>query len=94
MNTNPTTDGTIILHIQNGAVQVRLCIATQIKLHLFASDMPLERKVPIDYYNGVYDPSGNDRPNVLVISNLTFDGLTGLGSARRTALFTFYGKKP
>lgn len=56
--------------------------------------MPLERKVPIHYYDGVYDPSGNDRPNVLVISNLTFDGLTGLGSARRTGLFTFYGKNP
>lgn len=54
-------------------------------------DMPLERKVPIDYYDGVYDPSGNDRPNVLVISNLTFDGLTGRGSMERTALFTFYG---
>ena len=56
--------------------------------------MPLERKVPIEYHNGVYDPSGVDRPNVMIISNLTFEGLTGLGSERRTALFTFYGKKP
>lgn len=56
-------------------------------------DMPLERKVPIDYYDGVYSPSGNDRPNVMIISNLTFDGLTGQGSTQRTALFTFYGKK-
>lgn len=58
-----------------------------------ATDMPLERKVPIDYYDGVFSPSGNDRPNVMIISNLTFDGLTGQGSEERTALFTFYGKK-
>ena len=58
-----------------------------------ATDMPLERKVPIDYYDGVFSPSGNDRPNVMIISNLTFDGLTGQGSAQRTALFTFYGKQ-
>lgn len=57
-------------------------------------DMPLERKVPIEYFDGVYDPSGFDRPNVMVISNLTFDGFTGRGSMRRTALFTFYGMKP
>jgi len=56
--------------------------------------MPLERKVPIHYLDGVYDLSGYDRPNVLVISNLTFEGLTGRGSDRRTSLFTFYGKKP
>jgi len=56
--------------------------------------MPLERKVPIHYLDGVFDLSGYDRPNVLVISNLTFEGLTGRGSDRRTALFTFYGKKP
>jgi len=56
--------------------------------------MPLERKVPIHYLDGVYDLSGYDRPNVLVISNLTFEGLTGRGSDKRTALFTFYGKKP
>ncbi|XP_065907299.1 dual oxidase 1-like [Dysidea avara] len=57
------------------------------------ADMPLERKVPIHYLDGVYDLSGYDRPNVLVISNLTFEGLTGRGSDRRTSLFTFYGQQ-
>ena len=98
MNTSHTMDGTIILHIQSGAVQVcaRYKRSGVVKFHwcLNVADMPLERKVPIDYHDGVYDPSGNDRPNVMIISNLTFEGLTGLGSARRTALFTFYGKKP
>ena len=56
--------------------------------------MPMERRVPSHYQDGVYDLSGYDRPNVLVISNLTFEGLTGRGSDTRTALFTFYGKTP
>ena len=98
MNTSHTMDGTIILHIQSGAVQVcardKRCGVVKFYWCLNVADMPLERKVPIDYHDGVYDPSGNDRPNVMIISNLTFEGLTGLGSERRTALFTFYGKKP
>ena len=55
-------------------------------------DFPLERKTPIVYEDGVYEiVAESRRGNVLVISNLTQHGLSGLGSARRTAFFTFFG---
>lgn len=59
---------------------------------LFA-DMPLERKTPVVYPDGVYEIVREEsRGNVLLISNLTQHGLSGLGSVRRTAFFTFFGK--
>ena len=54
--------------------------------------MPLERKTPVAYPDGVYEIAGQDRPNVLLISNITQNGLTGFGSAERTALFIFFGE--
>ena len=55
-------------------------------------DFPLERKTPVVYEDGVYEiVAESRRGNVLVISNLTQHGLSGLGSARRTAFFTFFG---
>ena len=54
--------------------------------------MPMERKTPIAYPDGVYEIAGFDRPNVLVIANLSQNGLTGRGSAMRTAFFIFFGK--
>ena len=55
-------------------------------------DFPLERKTPVVYEDGVYEiVEESRRGNVLVISNLTQHGLSGLGSARRTAFFTFFG---
>ena len=56
------------------------------------ADMPMERKTPIAYPDGVYEFAGRDRPNVLIISNLTQNGLTGRGSSTRTAFFIFFGK--
>ena len=54
--------------------------------------MPLERKTPVAYPDGVYEIAGQDRPNVLLIANVTQNGLTGFGSEERTALFIFFGE--
>ncbi len=57
--------------------------------------MPLERKTPVVYPDSVYEiVSEESRGNVLLISNITQHGLSGLGSVRRTALFTFFGEFP
>ena len=53
----------------------------------------MERKAPPAYPDGVYEIAGQDRPNVLLISNLTQNGFTGRGSASRTAFFIFFGKQ-
>ena len=59
---------------------------------LLPADFPLERKTPVVYEDGVYEiVAESRRGNVLVISNLTQHGLSGLGSARRTAFFIFFG---
>ena len=67
-----------------------------LRIHLymflfFSPDMPLERKTPVAYPDGVYEIAGEERGNVLIISNLTQFGLTGRFSTQRTALFTFFG---
>ena len=60
---------------------------------LIRLDFPLERKTPVVYEDGVYEiVAESRRGNVLVISNLTQHGLSGLGSSRRTAFFIFFGK--
>lgn len=57
------------------------------------SDMPLERKTPTAYPDGTYEiVSEASRGNVLLISNITQHGLSGMGARRRTAFFTFFGK--
>ena len=54
--------------------------------------MPLERKTPIAYPDGTYEiVPESARANVLVIANLTQNGLTGRQSLSRTAFFTFFG---
>ncbi len=61
---------------------------------LFYADMPLERKTPVAYPDSVYEiVSEASRGNVLLISNITQHGLSGLGATRRTAFFTFFGIK-
>ncbi len=56
--------------------------------------MPLERKTPVAYPDSVYEIVAEEtRGNVLVISNITQHGLSGRGSARRTAFFTFFGEQ-
>ena len=55
--------------------------------------MPLERKTPTAYPDGSYEiVSEASRGNVLLISNITQHGLSGMGASRRTAFFTFFGK--
>ena len=55
--------------------------------------MPLERKIPVAYPDGVYEiVQEESRGNVLIIANLTQNGVTGMGSEQRTAFFTFFGK--
>ena len=62
-------------------------------IFLFDADMPLERKTPISYPDSVYEiVTEQSRGNVLLISNITQHGLSGRGSVRRTAFFTFFGK--
>ena len=55
------------------------------------ADMPMERKTPIAYPDGVYEFAGRDRPNVLIIANLSQNGLTGQGSDLRTGFFIYFG---
>ena len=55
--------------------------------------MPMERKTPVAYPDGVYEIAGAERGNVILIANITQHGLTGFASTQRTALFTFFGKK-
>ena len=54
--------------------------------------MPMERRTPIAYPDGVYEFAGRDRPNVLIIANLTQNGLTGHLSTTRTGFFIYFGK--
>ena len=62
-------------------------------VYFFLVDFPMERKTPVTYKDGVYEViDESSRGNVLVISNLTQHGLSGLGSARRTAFFIFFGE--
>ena len=45
------------------------------------------------YPDGTYEIVPEQaRANVLLISNATQNGLSGRGSTRRTALFTYFGK--
>jgi dual oxidase len=57
------------------------------------ADLPMERKTPIAYPDGVYEIAGQDRPNVLIIANLSQNGLTGRGSYNRTGFFIFFGQQ-
>jgi len=52
------------------------------------------RLLPPAYGDGVYQPSGADRPNPHDIARAVFDGETGHGSYKnRTALLVFFGQK-
>ena len=53
--------------------------------------MPMERKAPPAYPDGVYEIAGEERGNVLLIANMTQNGITGFGSTARTGLFIFFG---
>jgi len=55
-------------------------------------DAPLTRRTPSHYADGVYAPSGGDRPNPREISEKTMKGYTGSGSqGKKTALLVFFG---
>ena len=56
--------------------------------------MPLERKTPVAYPDGVYEiVPDSARANALLVSNISQSGLSGKGSETRTALFTYFGKQ-
>ncbi|XP_071953912.1 dual oxidase 2-like isoform X2 [Antedon mediterranea] len=58
------------------------------------AEMALTRRVPPAYVDGVYNPSGADRPNPFDISDATMKGETGSGSLlKRTAFMTFFGQQ-
>ncbi|WAR00873.1 DUOX-like protein [Mya arenaria] len=62
---------------------------------LVVSDGHLLRKSPVAYSDGVYMPSGKDRPNPFEISKEGHWGPGGLGSLRnRTAFLVYFGSLP
>ncbi|XP_077863233.1 dual oxidase-like [Saccoglossus kowalevskii] len=59
-----------------------------------AVEMPLTRRLPSAYKDGVYMPIDDERPNPLTISEETMKGPTGKGSLlNRTALMVFFGQQ-
>jgi dual oxidase len=57
------------------------------------ADTPLLRRVPAAYKDGVYEPSGHDRPNPLELSQQLLKGDIGTQSRTgKTALLVFFGK--
>jgi dual oxidase len=57
------------------------------------ADTPLLRRVPAAYKDGVYEPSGHDRPNPLELSEQLLKGDIGTKSKTgKTALLVFFGK--
>ncbi|KAL3866800.1 hypothetical protein ACJMK2_044068 [Sinanodonta woodiana] len=59
-----------------------------------AIDGQLLRRSPAAFSDGVYEPSGQDRPNPFKISMQVHDGEAGLGSLRnRTAFLVFFGQQ-
>ncbi|KAK3606293.1 hypothetical protein CHS0354_037969 [Potamilus streckersoni] len=59
-----------------------------------AIDGHLVRRSPVAFSDGVYEPSGKDRPNPFIISKEVHDGPAGLGSLRnRTAFLVYFGQQ-
>ncbi|KAK3803213.1 hypothetical protein RRG08_013796 [Elysia crispata] len=59
-----------------------------------AIDTHLLRVSPANFSDGVYEPSGKDRPNPLEISKIAFAGENKKGSARnRNAMLVFFGQQ-
>ncbi|KAK3606272.1 hypothetical protein CHS0354_037948 [Potamilus streckersoni] len=59
-----------------------------------AIDGHLLRRSRVAFSDGVYEPSGKDRPNPLTISKEVHDGPAGLGSLRnRTAFLVYFGQQ-
>ncbi|KAH9499249.1 hypothetical protein Btru_003513 [Bulinus truncatus] len=59
-----------------------------------AIDTHLLRRSPVNYSDGVYEPSGKDRPNPLEISRIAFNGSNNLSSVRkRNAMLVFFGQQ-
>lgn len=56
------------------------------------ADTPLLRRWPAAYKDGVYEPSGHDRPNPLDLSQQLLNGTIGTKSKTgKTALLVFFG---
>ncbi|CAL1526685.1 unnamed protein product [Lymnaea stagnalis] len=59
-----------------------------------AIDTHLLRRSKVSYSDGVYEPSGINRPNPLTISRIAFNGTNNLSSVRnRNALLVFFGQQ-
>jgi hypothetical protein len=57
------------------------------------ADTPLLRRWPAAYKDGVYEPSGHNRPNPLHLSEQLLKGDIGTKSVTgKTALLVFFGK--
>ncbi|XP_038077765.1 dual oxidase 2-like isoform X2 [Patiria miniata] len=58
------------------------------------AELPLTRRLPVAYADGVYRMAGQDRPNPMKISDATMKGQTGRPSyLNRTAFMTFFGQQ-
>lgn len=61
---------------------------------LGAIDTPLLRRWPAAYEDGVYEPSGSNRPNPLTLSDAIFTDTTDSKShTAKNALMVFFGEK-
>ncbi|PNF15893.1 Dual oxidase 2 [Cryptotermes secundus] len=61
---------------------------------LGAVDTPLLRRWPAAYKDGVYEPSGHDRPNPLDLSEQLLKGEIGtMSKTGKTALLVFFGQQ-
>lgn len=61
---------------------------------LGAVDTPLLRRWPAAYKDGVYEPSGHDRPNPLDLSEKLLKGEIGtMSKTGKTALLVFFGQQ-
>ena len=72
-----------------------ICVVAWILWHdFFSPDTKMLRLLPAAYGDGVYLPSGEDRPNPHVVASAVFDGETGHPSYRnRTAFLVFFGEQ-
>ncbi len=58
------------------------------------AELPLTRRLPVAYGDGVYSMAGSDRPNPISISEAVMRGATGKPSfLNRTAFMTFFGQQ-
>ena len=97
-NVPPLTDSTTIRSCRNRALSVNSSfpfIRWNLFKLIFWQDTRMLRRSPAQYADGVFEPSGADRPNPLIVSRLLMsDDNASPGSVSKTgktALLVFFG---